>query len=100
MRGQRVSFVTAVAVARGSREASRVVPCHVDFRDFTDAAIESYLAAEKPYDCAGGAKIEGLGIALVRRVECPDPTAIIGLPLIAVCELLAEFGCEVLSSLS
>ena len=98
MRGKRVSFITAVAVARGTREASRVVPCQVDFRDFADAAIETYLAAEKPYDCAGAAKVEGLGIALVSRIECPDPTAIIGLPLIALCELLGEFGCDVLQA--
>lgn len=96
MRGKSVSFITAVSVLRGTQEAAHVVPCCVEFRDFSDAAIETYLAAEKPYDCAGAAKIEGLGIALVRRVECPDPTAIIGLPLIALCELLRGFGCDVL----
>jgi septum formation protein len=98
MRGQRVKFITAVAVTRGAGEASRVVPCHIDFRDYSDAAIDRYLAAEKPYDCAGAAKVEGLGIALVRRIECEDPTAIIGLPLIAVCELLGELDCSVLAS--
>jgi septum formation protein len=98
-RGQRMSFITAVAVAQGAREESRAVPCQVEFQSFSDRAIEAYLAAEKPYDCAGAAKIEGLGIALVRGVECADPTAIIGLPLIALCELLRAFGYDVLGDI-
>ena len=97
VRARRVSFLTAVAVVRGAdREArARLVPCHVDFRDYSDDAIERYLQAEKPYDCAGAAKIEALGIALVRRLEGEDPTALIGLPLIALVDLLGEFGCGV-----
>jgi len=64
----------------------------VHFREFDDATIEAYLRAEQPYDCAGSAKIEALGIALVRRLDGTDPTALIGLPLIALVDLLAEFG--------
>ena len=97
MRARRVSFLTAVAVVRGAdgETRARLVPCHVDFREYSDDAIERYLQAEKPYDCAGAAKIEALGIALVRRLEGEDPTALIGLPLIALVDLLAEFGCGV-----
>jgi septum formation protein len=94
MRGRRVSFLTAVAVARGATGKSgvRLVPTDVHFREFGDATIEAYLRAEQPYDCAGSAKIEALGIVLVRRLEGTDPTALIGLPLIALVDLLAEFG--------
>ncbi len=94
LRGQRVRFLTAVAVARAGDAAtrSRLVPTEVQFRVFDDAAIEAYLRADQPYDCAGAAKIESLGIALVQRVESDDPTALIGLPLIALVDLLAELG--------
>src|SRR6185436_17568518 len=57
-----------------------------------DALIERYLEREQPYDCAGSAKAEGLGIALIARIETEDPTSLIGLPLIALTELLAEAG--------
>jgi septum formation protein len=98
VRGQRVRFLTAVAVVRGPDGATRtrLVPCEVEFRAFPDDAIERYLRAEQPYDCAGAAKIEGLGIALVRRLDSEDPTALIGLPLIAVVALLGELGRDVL----
>jgi len=98
VRGAQVRFLTAVAVARGAERATRtrLVPCEVEFRQFPDDAIERYLRAEQPYDCAAAAKIEGLGIVLVRRLNGEDPTALIGLPLIAVVELLAESGCDVL----
>jgi septum formation protein len=98
MRGRCARFLTAVAVVRGPDRAtrSRVVPCVVHFRQFSDEAIERYLRAERPYDCTGAAKIEGLGIALVERLEGDDPTALIGLPLIALVELLGELGCDVL----
>ena len=95
MRGRRVAFLTAIALARGDDVRARLVPTEVQFRAFTDAAIEAYLAADAPYDCAGAAKIESLGIALVERVESADPTALIGLPLIALVDLLAEFGVQV-----
>jgi septum formation protein len=99
MRGRRVSFLTAVAVVRGAdgETRARLVPCDVEFRQFSDDAIERYLRAEQPYDCAGAAKIEGLGIALVQRLVTEDPTALIGLPLIATVELLGELGCDVLA---
>ncbi len=98
VRGRRVSFLTAVAVehaARGERRA-RLVPCEVEFRDFPEDAIEPYLRADRPYDCAGAAKIESLGIALVARLEGDDPTALVGLPLIALVGLLGELGLDVL----
>jgi septum formation protein len=98
MRGKEVAFLTAVAVARqgGERLASRLVPTDVRFRAFSDAAIEAYLGADAPYDCAGAAKIESLGIALVERVASADPTALVGLPLVALVDLLAEAGVAVL----
>jgi septum formation protein len=70
----------------------RLVSCTVTFRRYTDAQIENYLRIEKPYDCAGSAKAEGLGIALIARLECDDPTALIGLPLIVLTEMLANRG--------
>jgi septum formation protein len=99
MRGHCVTFLTAVAVARGATGVAgeRMVPTAVHFRDFDDATIDAYLRAEQPYDCAGAAKIEALGIALVRRLEGEDPTALIGLPLIALVDLLAELGVPVLA---
>lgn len=99
VRGRRVSFLTAVALVRGADGATRtrLVPCHVEFRDYSDDAIDRYLRVEQPYDCAGAAKIEGLGIALVRRLDGEDPTALIGLPLIALVDLLDELGCDVLA---
>jgi septum formation protein len=95
--GRRVSFYTAVALLDlpGGTMSLRMVPCHVQFRPLGDALIERYLAREQPYDCAGSAKVEGLGISLIERVDCPDPTALIGLPLIAVGELLAAHGVAV-----
>lgn len=98
MRGKRVGFLTALTLAHraAQRAATRLVPCYVTFRDYSERAIESYLRAERPYDCAGAAKIEGLGVALVRRIEGDDPTALMGLPLIALVEMLHELGCEVL----
>jgi septum formation protein len=100
MRGRCVTFLTAVAVARGATGVTRerIVPTAVHFRDFDDATIDAYLRAEQPYDCAGAAKIEALGIALVSRLDGEDPTALIGLPLIALVDLLAELGVPVLAS--
>ena len=92
--GSIMSFYTAVAVHDAADGASslRVVPCHVRFRPLDDGMIERYLAREQPYDCAGSAKVEGLGITLLERIDCADPTAIIGLPLIALTELLQLHG--------
>jgi septum formation protein len=71
------------------------VPTAVAFRRYTAADAERYLRREQPYDCAGSAKIEGLGIALVSRIETEDPTSLIGLPLIALTEMLERAGLPV-----
>lgn len=96
MRGREVLFHSAVAVARGDRgfESAAVVSVRVRFRDLSDVEIERYLRTETPYDCAGSAKAEGLGIALLASVESDDPTALIGLPLIRTCALLREAGID------
>jgi septum formation protein len=94
--GRDAVFHTAVCVHGERATATRVVPCRVSFRKLDDAIIERYLAKEKPYDCAGSAKAEGLGIALIARMESEDPTALIGLPLIALVDLLREQGLDVL----
>lgn len=98
MSGRTVAFDTALTVLDTSNDVarSRVVPCRVTFRELTRAQIETYLEREQPYDCAGSAKAEGLGIALIARIETEDPTSLIGLPLIALTELLAEAGVPVL----
>jgi len=99
MRGRTVVFQTAVAVvcaATGFAE-SALVPVTVRMRDLSDAEIERYLRAEQPYDCAGSAKIETLGIALVESVGSDDPTALIGLPLIRTCGLLRRAGIDPLA---
>jgi septum formation protein len=96
MRGRAVVFHTAVAVvARGFAQAVDV-PVQVQMRDCTDAQIERYLRLEQPYDCAGSAKCETLGIAICERITSDDPTALVGLPLIATCRLLAQAGYDVL----
>lgn len=100
MRGRTVVFQTAVAVvcrATGFRDAE-LAAVAVRFRDLSDAEIERYLRTETPYDCAGSAKIETLGIALVERCESDDPTALIGLPLIRTCALLRRAGIDPLAS--
>ena len=98
MSGKTVTFDTALTVLDTStgEARSRVVPCRVTFRRLTRAQIETYLAREQPYDCAGSAKAEGLGIALIAQIKTEDPTSLIGLPLIALTELLAESGMPVL----
>jgi septum formation protein len=99
MSGRMVTFHTAVCVLDGVSGKAHLanVPTAVVFRRYAAADAERYLRREQPYDCAGSAKIEGLGIALVERVESEDPTALIGLPLIAVVTLLAKVGIDVLS---
>ena len=98
MSGKAVLFETALAVldAASGETQSRVVPCSVTFRSLTRPTIDAYLAREKPYDCTGSAKAEGLGIALIARIETEDPTSLIGLPLIALTELLAALGIPVI----
>jgi len=98
MRGQTVVFQTAVAVVCHTTgfEQMEVAPVRVRFRDLTDTEIESYLQVEQPYDCAGSAKSEGLGIALLDAIDNDDPTALIGLPLIRTCRMLREAGIALL----
>lgn len=94
MRGQTVVFQTALAVVclDSGFEAADLAPVRVQFRNLEDAEIERYLRAEQPYDCAGSAKSEGLGIALLDRIDSDDPTALVGLPLIRTCRLLRAAG--------
>ena len=94
MSGRTARFDTAVCVldSASGTLAARSVTCEVKFRDLSDALIEEYLRREQPYDCAGSAKSEGLGIALIAAMRTDDPTSLIGLPLIALTELLAELG--------
>ena len=94
MRGHTVVFQTAVAVvclATGFEQVE-LAPVEVKFRDLSDAEIERYLRAERPYDCAGSAKSEGLGIALLDAIHSDDPTALVGLPLIRTCRMLRAAG--------
>jgi len=96
MRGREVLFHTAVALAHAASGhlESAVVPVRVRFRALTDAEIETYLRLEQPYDCAGSAKCEGLGISLLDAIESDDPTALIGLPLIRTSALLRAAGID------
>ena len=94
MSGQTVIFQTAVAVvcqAMGFEQVD-LAPVRVRFRSLDDAEIERYLRAEQPYDCAGSAKSEGLGISLLDAIDSDDPTALIGLPLIRTCRMLRAAG--------
>ena len=96
MSGRTVVFQTAVAVvceASGFSGAA-LVPVTVRFRALNDGEIEHYLRAEQPYDCAGSAKSETLGIALLDAIESDDPTALVGLPLIQTCALLRQAGID------
>ncbi len=98
MRGQTVVFQTAVAVVCLSTNFAKCELASVDvkFRDLSDAEIEAYLLAEQPYDCAGSAKSEGLGISLLDAIHNDDPTALIGLPLIRTCHMLRAAGIQLL----
>lgn len=98
MRGRTLVFQTALAVvceATGFAQQD-LAPVRVVFRDLSDAAIEQYLRIEEPYDCAGSAKSEGLGIALLESIDSDDPTALVGLPLIRTCRLLRAAGVALL----
>ncbi len=98
MRGQAVIFQTALAVVclESSFVQQDIAQVRVLFRDLSDAEIESYLRIEQPYDCAGSAKSEGLGIALLQRIDSDDPTALIGLPLIRTARMIAAAGVKLL----
>jgi septum formation protein len=96
MRGKTVLFHTAVALYNSltQRTQTRLVSSTVTFRPLTDRQIENYLTKEQPYQCAGSARIEGLGIALVEKMQLEDPNALIGLPLIALVDMLKSEGVE------
>lgn len=98
MRGKEVAFHTALCVcdAASGQALTRVLPYYVRFRDYSDAQIERYLQREQAYDCAGSARCEGLGIALIAEMRGADPNALIGLPLIALTEMLAALGVSIL----
>lgn len=98
MRGRRVIFHTALCLW-DSRQPSQErmvqlenVQTFVSFRDLPDAELDTYLRIEQPYDCAGSAKNEGLGIAIIEKIESADPTALTGLPLIALTTMLRRAG--------
>ena len=98
MRGREVTFHSALCLfnaATGNMQAE-VVPYLVRFRELTDAQIENYLAKEQPYHCAGSAKSEGLGVALIERMVGDDPNALIGLPLIKLITMLNNEGVSVI----
>jgi len=98
MRGRDVVFQTAVAVVckDSGFEQVDLAPVRVRFRDLRDDEIETYLRVEQPYDCAGSAKSEGLGIALLDAIDNDDPTALVGLPLIRTCRMLRAAGVKLL----
>jgi septum formation protein len=98
MRGREVTFHSALCLynaATGNMQAE-VVPYVVRFRQLTDEQIESYLSKEQPYHCAGSAKSEGLGIALIERMLGEDPNALIGLPLIKLISMLQNENVNVI----
>jgi septum formation protein len=99
MSGRSIVFQTAVAVVRGDIGFERclLAPVTVRFRDLSDGEIERYVRLEQPYDCAGSAKSEALGIALLESIDSDDPTALVGLPLIRTGQLLREAGIDPLA---
>jgi septum formation protein len=94
MSGRQVRFRTAVCLLRGDQALEALDTTTVRFRALTPAEIERYVDAEQPFDCAGSFKAEGLGIALFEAIESHDPTALVGLPLIALAGMLREAGFE------
>ncbi len=98
MRGKTVIFQTAVAVVCQDSGFAQLdlAQVRVRFRELEDAEIEAYLRAETPYDCAGSAKSEGLGIALLESIENDDPSALVGLPLIRTCRMIRAAGIRIL----
>ena len=97
MRGRTLVFHTALSVVCSETGFAQhdLAPVRVRFRELADDEIEAYLRAEQPYDCAGSAKSEGAGIALLDAIESDDPTALIGLPLIRTCRMLRAAGLRV-----
>jgi septum formation protein len=98
MSGKTVVFQTALAVVCVDTgfEQSDIAPVRVVFRTLGEDEIEHYLRTEQPYDCAGSAKSEGLGIALLERIDNDDPTALVGLPLIRTCRMIRAAGVKIL----
>jgi septum formation protein len=96
-RGKEVMFHTALCLfnSRNGSIQTRLVPSRVRFRNLSDRQIENYLDKEQPYHCAGSAKAEGLGIALLESIQSDDPTALIGLPLMALVDMLSKEGIEI-----
>lgn len=98
MRGREVTFHSALCLYNATTRSmqAEVVPYVVQFRNLSDAQIESYLVKEQPYHCAGSAKSEGLGIAIIERMVGEDPNALIGLPLIKLVSMLKNEGVNVI----
>ncbi len=98
-RGRSVSFFTGISLQGHARQLrlEALVPVTVRFRSFTESEARSYIEKEQPLDCAGSFRCEGLGIALFESLDTPDSTALIGLPLLALCGLLREAGVEPLT---
>lgn len=92
--GRQVTFFTSLCLLNtiSGQQQLDVVPVHVTFRDLTANEIERYLENEKPYDCAGSFKSERMGVSLMEKMTTDDPTALIGLPLIRLCEMLRQEG--------
>lgn len=99
MSGQRVVFQTALAVVRHdiAHECVDLAAVAVVFRTLNDQEIEAYLRLDEPYDCAGSARSESLGVALLSAIESDDPTALVGLPLIRTCAMLRAVGLDPLA---
>ena len=97
VRGKEVVFFTALCLLNSRTDSlqTRLVPSHVKFRQLSDQQISNYLDKEQPYHCAGSAKAEGLGIALIEHIISDDPSALIGLPLVALVDMLTHEGIEV-----
>ncbi len=98
--GREVIFHTAVAVIGGQREQVRLVPTRVRMRNLSPETIERYIRKDRPLDCAGAMKSEALGIALTEAITSDDPTALVGLPLIALAEMLETAGLPILGGLA
>lgn len=106
MRGKEVIFHTALCVLDNRSEnqtsATRIqthnCQTRVQFRDLSDAELDQYLRIEQPYDCAGSAKNEGLGIAIIAAIHSADPTSLTGLPLIGLCGMLRQLGVQFFTS--
>ena len=95
MRGETIVFRSGICLMKGDQSFLSSVDTEVSFRKLSDETIERYLLTEKPYDCAGSAKSEGLGISLVSAIRSEDPTALVGLPLITLSDFLTQAGFQI-----